>query len=230
MVSVRKANGCGARRASEPRDQSRSSFTATLERLCESAGVVGAVIVDRGGETVDYAGRVAPFDIRVAAAEWRIILARFEACERSELRGTREVYLRGSQKSFGAMLLPEGYALVFQLLPHCFTASPRALSEAVREICLEAGLPLAHGLAQWSRVQVDEAPGRQRRPRSVWVGRKWVPVEVLGRCVGSELNPKEVGYRVRLVGGLELTLVREPLSQWFADPGTSLAGSASVPR
>jgi hypothetical protein len=205
------------------RDQTPSSFAPTLGRLCSSAGVVGAALVDADGEAVDYAGRVSPFDIRVAAAEWRIILTRLGRCTHSPWRETRQVMIRGVNKSFGAVLLPDGYALVLQLLPRCFRISPRALSEAVREICENAGLDDAvKATAQWMRVQVNEAPGPQRRPRSVWVNRKWLPVEVLGRWVGPDLLPNEIGYHVRLLGGAEVTLVREPLAQWFADPGAAL--------
>jgi hypothetical protein len=211
-----------SRRLFGRRDQAPSSFAPTLGRLCSSAGVVGAALVDSDGEAVDYAGRVAPFDIRVAAAEWRIILARLSRCANSPWRDTRQLMVRGVNKSFGAVLLPEGYALVVQLLPRCFRVSPRALSEAVREICENAGLgdPLLQTSAQWTRVQVNES--EERRPRSVWVNRKWLPVEVLGRWVGPELLPNELGYRVRLLGGEEITLVREPLAQWFADPGAAL--------
>jgi hypothetical protein len=187
---------------------------------------VGAALVDSDGEAVDYAGRVSPFDIRVAAAEWRIILSRLARCRHTPWRDTRQMMIRGVNKSFGAVLLPEGYALVVQLLPRCFRVSPRALSEAVREICENAGLdgpsPEQAATAQWMRVQVNESPAPQRRPRSVWVHRKWLPVEVLGRWVGPELLPNEIGYRVRLLGGAEVTLVREPLAQWFADPGAAL--------
>lgn len=204
------------------RDQTPSSFAPTLGRLCSSAGVVGAALVDCDGEAVDYAGRVSPFDIRVAAAEWRIILRRLEKCQHAPWRDTRQVMIRGVNKSFGAMLLPEGYALVVQLLPRCFRVSPRALSEAVREICENAGLDSPSPGAQWMRVQVNESDAPQRRPSSVWVHRKWLPVEVLGRWVGPELLPNEIGYRVRLLGGAEVTLVREPLAQWFADPGAAL--------
>jgi hypothetical protein len=211
-----------SRRLFGRRDQAPSSFAPTLGRLCSSAGVVGAALVDSDGEAVDYAGRVAPFDIRVAAAEWRIILARLSRCTNSPWRDTRQLMVRGVNKSFGAVLLPEGYALVVQLLPRCFRVSPRALSEAVREICENAGLgdPFLQTSAQWTRVQVNES--EERRPRSVWVNRKWLPVEVLGRWVGPELLPNELGYRVRLLGGEEITLVREPLAQWFADPGAAL--------
>ncbi len=211
-----------SRRLFGRRDQAPSSFAPTLGRLCSSAGVVGAALVDSDGEAVDYAGRVAPFAIRVAAAEWRIILARLSRCTNSPWRDTRQLMVRGVNKSFGAVLLPEGYALVVQLLPRCFRVSPRALSEAVREICENAGLgdPFLQTSAQWTRVQVNES--EERRPRSVWVNRKWLPVEVLGRWVGPELLPNELGYRVRLLGGEEITLVREPLAQWFADPGAAL--------
>jgi hypothetical protein len=204
------------------RDQMPSSFAPTLGRLCSSAGVVGAALVDRDGEAVDYAGRVSPFDIRVAAAEWRIVLSRLARCNNAPWKDTRQVMIRGVNKSFGAVLLPEGYALVVQLLPRCFRVSPRALAEAVREICENAGLDMPLRSSQWMRVQVNEAPAPQRRPRSVWVNRKWLPVEVLGRWVGPELLPNEIGYRVRLLGGAEVTLVREPLAQWFADPGAAL--------
>lgn len=204
------------------RDQTPSSFAPTLGRLCSSAGVVGAALVDADGEAVDYAGRVSPFDIRVAAAEWRIILSRLARCQHKPWRETRQVMIRGVNKSFGAVLLPEGYALVLQLLPRCFRVSPRALSEAMREICENAGLDMVLPSAQWMRVQVNESPAPQRRPNSVWVNRKWLPVEVLGRWVGPELSPNEIGYRVRLLGGEEITLVREPLAHWFADPGAAL--------
>jgi hypothetical protein len=207
------------RRLYGDRDQSPSSFAPTLGRLCTSPGVVGAALVDADGEAVDYAGRVAPFDIRVAAAEWRIILSRLLRCGVEPWRQTRQLMVRGVHRSFCVVLLPEGYALVAELLPRCFRVSPRALSEAMREICEDAGLGEASAAAaQWMRVEVNEDSRPGRRPRSVWVDRKWLPVEVLGRWVGPELLPNEIGYRVRLTSGAEITLVREPLAQWFAEP------------
>ena len=205
------------------RDQAPSSFAPTLGRLCASAGVVGAALVDADGEAVDYAGRVAPFEIRVAAAECRILLTRLSRSRFEGFNAARQMMIRGTKKSFGAVLLPEGYALILQLLPHCFRISPRALSEALREICENAGLdrPIETG-AQWMRVQVNESAPPQHRPSSVWVNRKWLPVEVLGRWVSEDLLPNEIGYRVRLLGGAEVTLVREPLAHWFADPGEAL--------
>lgn len=212
-----------SRRLFGRRDQAPSTFAPTLGRLCSSAGVLGAALVDGDGEAVDYAGRVDSFDIRVSAAEWRIILARLGRSPFPPWRDTRQLMVRGVNKSFGAVLLPEGYALVVQLVPRCFRVSPRAISEASREICENAGLPLPEPpSAQWRRVQVTESPAPHRRPQLVWVNRKWLPVEVLGRWVDPELLPNEIGYRVRLLGGEEITLVREPLAHWFADPGAAL--------
>jgi hypothetical protein len=135
--------------------------------------------------------------------------------------------VRGVHKSFGAVLLPEGYALVVQLLPHCFRISQRALCEAIREICADAELevPEAHR-AQWTRIEVDESPAPHRRPRAVWVNGRWNPIEVLGRYVDSELVSNEIGYRARLASGAEVTLVREPLAQWFVDTAVPFADTA----
>jgi hypothetical protein len=212
------------------RDQKLSSFAPTLGRLCNAPGVVGAALVDANGEAVDYAGRIPPFEIRVAAAEWRIILARLQRSKNPAWKATAQMMVRGVHKSFGAVLLPEGYALVVQLLPHCFRISQRALCEAVREICAEAGLDVPESLrAHWTRIEVDESPAPQRRPRAVWVDGRWNPIEVLGRCVDSELLPNEIGYRARLANGAEVTLVREPLAQWFADTGSPHSLTAATP-
>jgi hypothetical protein len=210
------------------RDQALSSFAPTLGRLCDAPGVVGAALVDSNGEAVDYAGRIPAFDIRVAAAEWRIILAKLERSRHTPWQGISQLMVRGVQKSFGAVLLPEGYALVVQLLPHCFRISQRALCEAVREICQDAGMEVPPAQrAHWTRVEVDESPPPQRRPKAVWVDGRWNPIEVLGRCADAELMPNEIGYRARLANGAEVTLVREPLAHWFADSGFAVDTGAA---
>ena len=45
-----------------------------LLRLCDATPALGAALVDVQGETVDFAGTLDPFDIKIAAAEWRIVL------------------------------------------------------------------------------------------------------------------------------------------------------------
>ncbi len=54
------------------RDQAVSAFSGALMRLCDAIAAHGAALVDAEGETVDYAGSLSPFEIRVAAAEWRL--------------------------------------------------------------------------------------------------------------------------------------------------------------
>lgn len=209
-------------RASSRRDQAPSSFAPTLGRFCESAGVVAAALVDRDGEAVDYAGRTSPFDIRIAAAEWRIILARIQRGS-TLLQQTQQFVVRSGDKTFATVVLPEGYALVVQLLPRCFKISSRALDEAVRELCQEAGLVPDRAPAGWSRVEVSEGLAPSRLPQSVWVGKKWCVVEILEHCSSVQLGLRdnEAAYRVRLPSGVEGTLVREPLAHWFAEPGSA---------
>jgi hypothetical protein len=63
------------RRRGAVRDQSDSAFSAILGQLCDDCGALAAALVDGEGETVDYAGLLSPYEIKVAAAEWRIVLA-----------------------------------------------------------------------------------------------------------------------------------------------------------
>src|SRR5690606_6550743 len=57
------------------RDQALSTFAATLGRLCDVLPAQAAALVDGEGETVDYAGRLIPYETRVAAAEWQLVAA-----------------------------------------------------------------------------------------------------------------------------------------------------------
>ena len=63
------------RRSLVARDQEVTPFSSTLMRFCEGTAALGAALVNGLGETVDYAGSVEPFDIKVAAAEWQLVLA-----------------------------------------------------------------------------------------------------------------------------------------------------------
>ena len=195
-------------------------FSAALMRLCDAAAALGAALVDAEGETVDYAGVVDPYDIKVVAAEWAVVVARLRASSVALLAGTEVVRVRGRKKSFVVSALAADYALVLQLLPHAFAISERAMNEAVREVSLEAGLPLPpaclRAKEQWSRVDVRCEPAPSRRPVALWVGGGWLALEVLGRWTRG-LGPREVGYRARLKTGAELALVRERLGRWYAE-------------
>jgi hypothetical protein len=181
---------------------------------------VAAALVDAGGETVDYAGGLDPFDIKVTAAEWAIVLMLLRSSRIGDWARTDELVVRGQRRSFFARSLDDGYAIVLSLLPRAFGVSPRGLSEAVRELCAEAGMSVPASLRRekerWSRVQVRSASRDRRRPAALWIGGTWSVVEVLGRWT-ADLGPREVGYRARLPSGAEVTLVREPLGRWYVD-------------
>jgi hypothetical protein len=212
------------RRTIAGRDQSASVFSAALMRLCDATSAVGAALVDAEGETVDYAGAIDPFDIKVSAAELMIVLSQLRQTTIPSWSNSDEFVIRGTKKTYFVQALPDGYAIVIQLVRGSFTLSWRGLHEAVRELCKESGLALPPSVARerepWWRVEVRCQSKDKRRPTSLWVGGTWSAVEVLGRW-SNPRAAREVGFRVRLPSGAELTLVRERLGRWFADTAIS---------
>lgn len=204
------------------RDQTASAFSAILQRLCDACGAQAAALVDAGGETVDYAGRVAPFDARVAAAEWRLVLALIESANIGVWTSTRELVVRAGRRSFAACALAEGYAVVLILPRHAFHISRRALAVATAELELEAGLD-SRGTKErlrWLQVEVQTDQADERRPRAVRQNGVWCPVTVLGRFQSADLGRSEVGYLTRFDSGAEGLLIREPLGKWFSGEPT----------
>ncbi len=194
------------------RDQGETPFSIILTELCQAAGAKCAALVDREGETVDYGGRGDPFDIRVLAAEWRLVLQYLG--EAKHLGDSREFSVRAQRKSFLVVPMPEGYALVVELCRRATGASDRAVSEAVRRLCDEAGF--STGEPQWRSVQVTEERGHSRRPESVSVEGEGHVVTVLGRIASAD-RARERSFRVRFSSGEERTLVREPLGHWYLE-------------
>jgi hypothetical protein len=209
------------RRSFADRDQEASAFSAILMRLCEGAGALSAALVDSEGETVDYSGTLDPFDTRVMAAEWQLVVRALARSKVPSWPQTRELLVRAKKKSWAVVPLPDGYALVVQLLPHAFSISPRALSEAVRAIVAEAGIDTLLGRAfaveRWARVQVRTCPGDPWRPEAVLAHDVWHPLQVLGVYATGEIDRREIGYRARLDSGAEISLVREPMGNWYSD-------------
>jgi hypothetical protein len=200
------------------RDQAVSPFNTILHQLCDAAGAIGAALVDREGETVDYAGEVDPYEIRVAAAEWRLVLAVLAESAVPNWADTTEIVVRSAFRSFVVVSIGDGYAIVAQLPLHCFSISQRALSECARELCKEAGFGArAAASGHWTRIAVRTAERDRWRPQEVWLDGEWRAVEILGRYPKAELGRGERGYRARLTNGAELTLVREPLGRWYAE-------------
>lgn len=200
-----------------PRDTESTAFTQILEQLIDRvAGAFAAALVDSQGETVDYAGRGDPFELRIAAAHMQIILRELGVVKLGE---PRWCVIRAGNRSFAASALPDGYVLVMVLRPRAaFTISTRALKCCTRALAEEAGWTLremqaSDGVKQrswfFTKVETD------RRGRPTHVGEARTSVEVLGAVMG--LSVRERGFRVRTAEGSELTLVREPGQRWYAD-------------
>jgi hypothetical protein len=198
-----------------PRDQDATTFTTILERLLDAVGGSrGAVLVDADGETVDYAGILEPFDLKIAAAHWQIVIAEIQSLE--NFGDSRQITVRARNRGYIVRRLPEGYGLVLVLHARAaFAASERAIDEIEANLCAEAGWDRPAGSAKWFRVDVETLAPDHVRPHRMRAAGTWQTIEVLGTMVG--LRPREKGFRVRLAGGAEMSLVRECRRRWFAD-------------
>ncbi len=199
------------RRRVGSRDMDATPFTAILTELVRRIpGGRGAVLVDDLGETVDYFGYTEPFDLKVAAAHWQIVL-----CEIAPLVvvRTQQLIIRSTKGSYIVRRLPENYALVILLSRRAgFASTTRALEACTTALAREASWPLQKG-HRWVFVDVTVDP--RRRPHRIALRDKQQSLEVLGTLMG--LGPRERGFRVRLETGAELNLVREPGNRWYAD-------------
>jgi hypothetical protein len=212
------------------RDQEVSAFSGALIRLCAATSALGAALVDAEGETVDYAGCLEPFEIRVAAAEWRLV---FQCANGGAVLGAVSCLLfRAPSKSYAVYGIADGYALVIQLPRRSLRTSTRAVAEAARALAAEAGLVLDEGSElfqeRWYSVEVRYDTVR-RRPTDIWLAGSWIPLEIFGRYTESDRGARSVGYRARLAGGAELTLVRERLDHWYADDLPATPASSPLP-
>lgn len=204
------------RRPRTPRAQTPSAFSPFLEALLNGCpGCRAVAFVDREGEAVDFIGSGTEFDIKVAAAHLRILLQEAETLP----GGPAQRLVVGNElRSYVIEQLPEGYALVLVYPARAaFTVSERALNACARALGREAGFPIAPRSNRpfWLPVDVLPRHPRHRRPEWAHLAGSWQSVQVIGVQMG--LLPKERGYRVRLAGGAEVTLVREPLGRWFVD-------------
>jgi hypothetical protein len=152
-------------------------------RLCEATRANGVALVDRSGETVDYAGYRDPFTLRIMAAEWQIVLDAARAVSRPGFQDLSGITVRAARATYAVVAMAEGYALVLELPRRGFELSPRAVTEAAHAIEREAELPtsVAKGAGRWSRVEVQTVAGDRFRPAAVWLDGSWQPVTVLGR-------------------------------------------------
>src|SRR5690606_6184715 len=133
--------------------------------------------------------------IRIAAAEWRIVLEQARRCSRLHDGEPQKVFIRSQRASFCALNLSEGYAVVLLLFPGSFSLSDRAFSAPVRDLCQEAGLPIPRTYKgpRWLRVGVRERREEGHRPEAIEYEGSWHELEVLGRYHSKDLNVRELG-------------------------------------
>ncbi len=196
----------------DPRDQAESAFASILAALVARVpGARAAALVDRGGETVDYAGRGDPYALRVAAAHFRLVLD--EALSQPSLVGARTLVVRAARASFVVRSLPDGYALVLCMSRGAgFRGLGRAIPAFTRRLAQEAGWALEP--TGWHAV--DVLTDERLSPCAVIIQAREVLLEILGRFRAA-LPEHERAWRVRLQTGIELTLVRESGGFWYAD-------------
>jgi hypothetical protein len=214
MIARRRRRVRPRRAAAAERDQRESAFASILANLVKRVpGARAAALVDRDGETVDYSGGLDPFDVRLAAAHWRLVLD--EVGGQRSFRSLRWLCLRAGRASYLVHELPEDYALVLILARAAgFFGWRRALSACAGALAHEAGWDERWAGAQWFPALVT--PDDRRRPAFLRIAGHSTPVEIVGTVAGG-LARRERAWRVRLDTGAEATLVREPGGMWYSD-------------
>jgi hypothetical protein len=203
-----------------PRDKPESAFAAILAALvARIPGARSAALVDFEGETVDYAGRGDPFEVRVAAAHWRIVLD--DAATQPSMRRVQLVTVRAARRSYLVRTLPEGYGLVVVLARGAgFSGHLRALAVCARALGEEARWSWPEGARPPRWFPVDIVVDLRRRPRALRAAGVLRPIEILGVMASRDSSlprPRERAWRVRFDTGVEAMLLREPGGAWYAD-------------
>lgn len=205
------------RKYSRPEDE--TGFTVVLRKhVTSTPGALGAALVDAQGEAVDYAGDgIDPFDLKVAAAHFRIVLSDVEGGRLAVEGGaTVSLMVLTDRRGFLLTVLPEGYALLSILRPNAALGhADRALDVTLRGLYREAGWASPPGAFRWHPIEVEIDP--RARPHRVRIRHQWTPVQPIGRVMNG-LQPGEVGWRVGVPAAeCETTLVLGRDDRWYAD-------------
>ena len=199
------------------RIEHETGFTAILGRmLAATPGAIGAALVDAEGEAVDYSGAtIDPFELKVAAAHFRIVLQELEQGKLTDVGGVpRRLSILTSKRMFVIDCLPDGYALLSVLhRTAAFGHADRALDAALHDLYREAGWNAPPGVLRWQELQVK--CDTKDRPSAIRIDVGWRPVKVIGKVVAG-LQRGEVGFRVG-VSEVEVTLVRGLDDRWYGD-------------
>jgi hypothetical protein len=204
----------------EGRDQEPTTFANILQDLLWlEPRATAAVLMDAEGETVDYASSLPSYFTKVAAANLRVVLDDImEWWQKVGSGGLTDALVRADRRSFFVRPLPDGYALMLVLKRRVFAVSTRAVALAASRLSKEAGWPApSEETLPWHPAEIEALPTDRFRPLQMRTGDGWEPIEVLGSVVGLARDGGEKGYRCRLQGGAEITLVRESTGTWFVD-------------
>jgi hypothetical protein len=216
------------RRKARPvqRDQQESAFAVILADLVgRIAGARAAALVDFDGETVDYTGQLDPFELKLAAAYWRIVLHQLGAAKGPSR--VRWLWVRTSRSSFLMNALPEGYALAVVLGRGAgFAGWRRAVDRCARALVEEADWTW-DGPPPPVWFPLDVVTDSRRRPVAERSGGLQHALDVLGAVAGG-LPRRERAWRVRFDSGVEATLVREPGGVWYVDEPPEARHTAPV--
>jgi hypothetical protein len=204
----------------EGRDQEPTTFADILQDLLGlEPRATAAVLIDPEGETVDYASSLSGYFTKVAAANLRVVLDEIiGAWGKLGAGSLTGATVRADRRSFFVRPMPDGYALVLVLRRRVFAVSMRAIALAACRLSKEAGWPSpTEENLPWHPAEIATGPTDRFRPLQMKTGDAWEHIEVLGSVVGLARDGAETGYRCRLQGGAEITLVRESTGTWFVD-------------
>jgi len=197
------------------RDQPESAFAHILSAFVMGVpGARAAALVDSDGETIDYAGRIDPFALRLAAAQWRIVFD--QAAAGTSVGQVAFVAVCTEQASYLVHALREGHALVVVLANNVDPNWRRPLQVCARALAEEAGWS-ANGTNDPERTfPLAIVSDGEKRPAAIRVAGVARPLEIIGTVVGGN-DRGEAAWRVRFDTGMEATLVRESSGGWHAD-------------
>lgn len=201
------------------RDADETAFTSILRAHVDATpGALGAALVDSEGEAVDYAGdTIDPFDLKIAAAHWRIVLSDIDRGKLAEQGGqTMRLVVLTERRGFVLTALPDGYALLSILRANAALGhADRALDATLRALYREACWDAPPDAFRWHAIEVEIDP--RARPFRIRIRHQWTPVVPMGRVIAG-LQPGEVGWRVDVPAAeCETTLVLGRDDRWYAD-------------
>lgn len=202
----------------EGREQDPTTFAEILQHmLWLEPRADAAVFIDGEGETVDYASSLPGYYTKVVAANLRVVLDDIARAQNALQGPLAHALIAARQRTFYIHPLGDEYALALIMRRWTLQVSMRAVALTSCRLSKEAGwrTPPEESLP-WHPAEVEANRSQRFRPLCLRTGDAWEQVEVLGSVVGLARD-REKGYRCRLQGGAEITLVREPTGIWFAD-------------